>query len=74
MSYKITIEKATTEVRETTEYQNLHKKDSNNNDIYDYVKVTKPVTDRDTIYMQVTQKEIEVKPLIDAFNAAIKAY
>lgn len=74
VAYEITVKRISTEVKETSEFQNLHKKASDGTDEYGYVKITKPVTDTTEIYKQRTEKDIEVKPLIDAFNACIKAY
>lgn len=74
MSYKITIERIETETKETEDYRRTGAKAPDGSDVYAYVKVTKPVTETTVVYQQRTEKEIEIKPLIDAFNKAIMTY
>lgn len=67
------IQKTTEEIKETAEYHRLHDKinfDSEKDPQYGYVKTIKPVSETEEIYTQTTDKEIDIKKVIDAFNQA----
>ena len=69
--YKITIEKITSEIKRTSNWQKIHDKvdfDSKKEPQYDYAFVDKETTEAKEIYTQYTDKEIDIKKVIDAFN------
>lgn len=69
--YKITIEKVETELKKTTTYEKLHDKDTFDTEEdpqYGYVKAEIEQEVNREIYNQITEKEIDIKQVIDAFN------
>ena len=65
--FKIIIEKTITEVKEVKTYEKLHNNSDKPNQ-YGYVTTQKEVTEEAEIYTQTTEKEIDIKKIIDAFN------
>lgn len=71
MLYKITIVEVTEQERETKDYQKLHDKQEFDNDKepqYGYVRHKEVYTKATEIYIQQTNKNINLKGIIDAFN------
>ena len=69
--YKITIERITIMFKKVDEWNRMHNKidfDNTKDPQYTYVSVNKEVTDTKEIYTQQTDKEIDIKKVIDAFN------
>ena len=69
--YKITIEKITSENKLVREWLKIHNKeqfDSEKDPQYKYITIEKEVAETKEIYTQLTDKEIDIKKVIDAFN------
>lgn len=71
INYKITIEKLDKVDTVSKEWNKLHNKEDFDNDKepqYGYVETDTTETTSTTIYEQITDKELDIKKVIDAFN------
>jgi len=73
MQYKITIEKIEVKEVEEREYRIIGKKETKDDDgnpenEYGYVNIPQIKTVTTEIYSQQTEKDIDIKKVIDAFN------
>ena len=76
MSYKITVERITTDIKVTKKWHQIHNKvefDSKADPQYAYVSVEEEVIKTDTVYEQIVDKDFDLPAVITSVNTPKKS-